>query len=239
MPLTQILLDMWMTFLQMMPKVVGSIIILALGWAIGRMLGKGVSKALERAGVDDAVRRTLLGRALERSGISTVRFFDLTVRWFIYLVAVFGAVNVLEITALTEYMRSVVEYLPSFIGGVFLLILGFIIVDFIGDAIASVGREVRVEFAGIISAGLKLLLYFVVLTIALKMMRIDVEILYIFARALAWGAAVGVAVGIGIAFGWGFKDVVAKNAKKWFASTTKAAEKVEDFWKWYTRRIEE
>ncbi|MEM2902111.1 MAG: hypothetical protein QXO32_05215 [Candidatus Bathyarchaeia archaeon] len=230
---------MWMTFLQMMPKVVGSIIILALGWAIGRMLGKGVSKALERAGVDDAVRRTLLGRALERSGISTVRFFDLTVRWFIYLVAVFGAVNVLEITALTEYMRSVVEYLPSFIGGVFLLILGFIIVDFIGDAIASVGREVRVEFAGIISAGLKLLLYFVVLTIALKMMRIDVEILYIFARALAWGAAVGVAVGIGIAFGWGFKDVVAKNAKKWFASTTKAAEKVEDFWKWYTRRIEE
>ncbi|MGC8849557.1 MAG: mechanosensitive ion channel family protein [Candidatus Bathyarchaeia archaeon] len=228
-----------MTFLNLLPKVVGAIVILALGWAIGRMLGKGISKALDRAGVDDAVRRTMLGRALERSGISTVRFFDLTIRWFIYLVAVFGAANILEIAALTEFMGKVVEYLPSFIGGVFLLILGFIIVDLIGDAVASLGREARVEFAGVISAGLKLLLYFVVLTIALKMMRIDVEILYIFARALAWGAAVGIAVGLGIAFGWGFKDIVAKNAEKWFTSTSKAAEKIEDFWKWYTRESED
>jgi len=176
---------------------------------------------------------------LERSGVTTVRFFDLIVRWFIYLVAVFGAVNVLEITVLTEFMKSVVEYLPSFIGGVFLLIIGFVIVDFIGDAVASVGKEVRVEFVSFISAGLKLLLYFVVLTIALKMMRVDVEILYIFARALAWGVAAGVAVGLGIAFGWGFKDLVAKNAEKWFTSTSKAVEKVDDFWKWYTRRTED
>jgi hypothetical protein len=230
---------MWSTILQTLLKIVEAIVILAVGWIVGRLLGKGVSKALDRAGVDDAVRRTVFGRALERSGVTTVRFFDLIVRWFIYLIAVFGAVNVLEITVLTEFMKSVVEYLPSFIGGVFLLIIGFVIVDFIGDAVASVGREVRVEFVGFISAGLKLLLYFVVLTIALKMMRVDVEILYIFARALAWGAAAGVAVGLGIAFGWGFKDLVAKNAEKWFTSTSKAVEKVDDFWKWYTRRTEE
>lgn len=239
MPLAQTLVGMWMAFLQTLPKVVGAVVILVVGWVVGRLMGRGVSKALDRAGVDDAVRRTVFGRALERSGISVVRFFDLIVRWFIYLVAVFGAVNVLEVEVFTEFMRSVVEYLPSFIGGVFLLILGFIIVDFIGDALASVGREANVQFSGLISTGLKLLLYFVVLTMALKMMRVDVEILYIFARALAWGAAAGVSVGLGIAFGWGLKDVVAKNAEKWFTSTSKAAEKVEDFWKWYTRSVEE
>jgi hypothetical protein len=173
------------------------------------------------------LRKTAIGKALERSGVTTVRFFDLIIRWFIYLIAVFAAVNILEITVLSEFMKTVVEYLPSFIAGAFIIIFGFIIADFIGDAVTAVGKEAKVEFSGLIAAGLKLLLYFVVLTIALGLMRIDVEILYVFANALAWGAAIGIGAGLGIAFGWGFKDVVAKNAKKWITSIEKTAKSYE------------
>ena len=227
MVLESLLADVWITFIAMLPKVAGAIIVLIIGWIAGRVIGKGVSRVLDKVGVDDALHKTAIGKAVERSGVSTVRFFDLIIRWFIYLIAVFAAVDILDIAVLSEFMKTVVEYLPSFIGGVFIVIFGFIIADFIGDAVAAVGKEAKIEFSGVMAAGLKLLLYFVVLTIALGLMRIDVEILYIFARAVAWGAAIGVGAGLGIALGWGFKDVIAKNAKKWITSVEKTAKSYE------------
>jgi len=227
MGLESVLSIAWATIIDMLPKIAGTIIVLIIGWIVGRIIGKGVSQVLDRVGVDDALRKTVIGKALERSGVTVVRFFDLIIRWFIYLIAVFAAADILDIAVLSGFMKTVVEYLPSFIGGVFILIFGFIIADFVGDAFASIGKEAKMAFSGIFATGLKLLLYFVVLTIALDLMRIKVEILYVFANALAWGAAMGIAVGLGIALGWGFKDVVAKNANKWITSIEKTAKSYE------------
>jgi hypothetical protein len=208
-------------------NIAGAIIVLIIGWIAGRLIGKAVSKILDKVGVDDAVRKTVFGKALEKSGITVVKFFDYIFRWFIYLIAVLAAVDILKIAVLSEFMQTVVEYLPSFIGGVFILVFGFIIVDFLGDMISAVGREAKLEFSGIIAVGLKLMLYFVVLVVALQLMRIDVEILYIFANAAAWGLALGIGAGLGIALGWGFKDTIARNSRKWLVSLEKTAKTAE------------
>lgn len=116
--------------------------------AVGRGLGGVISRILDRAGVDDALRKTSIGRAIEKSGISIPKFFDALIRIFIYLIAVLA---VLEIEFLTRYMQMVVEYLPSFIAGVFILIFGLMASDFVGDAIRAIGREAKIEYAGMAS----------------------------------------------------------------------------------------
>lgn len=227
MAMLNIVLDAWSSLGGTLPKIAGAIIVLIIGWIAGRLIGKAISKVLDKVGVDDAVRKTVFGKALEKSGITIVKFFDLIFRWFVYLIAVLAAVDILEIAVLSGFIRTVVEYLPSFIGGVFILVFGFIIVDFLGDMISSVGREAKLEFSGIIAIGLKLMLYFVVITVALKLMRIDIEILYIFANAMAWGLALGIGAGLGIALGWGFKDTIARNSRKWLTSIEKTAKSYE------------
>jgi len=117
--------------------------------------------------------------------------------------------------------------MPSFIAGVFILLFGFIIVDYFADFFRTFGREAKIEFTAIIANGLRLLLYFVIIIISLSVMQIDVTILYIFATALAWGIAVGAGAGIAIAVGWGFKDVVREKADKWIKTATEAAKKAE------------
>lgn len=220
--------DLWATFVNMIPGIIGAIIALIIGWIAGRALGKGVSKILDKAGVDDALRKTVLGRALERSGVTCVRFFDLIVRWFVYLIAILAAANILNIPVLSHYLSLIVSYLPSFIAGVFILIFGFIISDYVGDFIAAVGREAKIEFAALMANGIRILFYFVVIVIALSTIGIDVSILYIFATAFAWGLAIGVGAAIAIAFGWGFKDVVRKKADEWIETATEAAKKAEE-----------
>ena len=209
------------------PKIITAVIILIIGWAVGRGLGAIISRILDKAGVDDALRKTSIGRAIEKSGITIPRFFDVLIRIFIYLIAVFAAVNVLEIEFLTRYMQMVVEYLPSFIAGVFILIFGLMVSDFVGDAIRAIGREAKIEYAGIASLLVRGVMYLVVIIIGLSTMRIDVSILYTIITALSWGLAGAVAIGGGIAIGFGLRDLVAKRAEDWMEKARKSAEELE------------
>lgn len=212
----------------MLPRIAGAAIALLIGWVAGRALGKTVSKLLDKAGVDDALRKTLVGRTLERSGVTCVRFFDIIVRWFIYLIAIFAAVDILQIEVVSYYMNMVVAYLPNFIAGIVIFIAGFIIIDYVADFIRRLGEEAQIAYSRIFADGLRLFLYGVVTILALSQMKIDVSILYIFANALAWGLAIGICVGLGIALGWGFKDAIAENSKKWIKTWTEAIERVDE-----------
>ncbi len=223
MTIESMLSDVWATFVGYLPKIAGAIIVLIIGWILGRLIGKGISKILDKVGVDDALRKTAIGKAIEKSGMSVVRFFDLLVRYFIYLIAVFAAVDILEVEVVTQFMVRVVEYLPSFIAGVFVLIFGFILADWLADGLSAIGTEAKVEYSRLVSTAIRFFLYFVVIIIALQLMKINIEILYIFATALAWGSAAGIAVGLGIAFGWGLKGEIAKNAPRWFKTFEKSA----------------
>lgn len=211
----------------MAPKIAGAIVILIIGWAVGRGLGAVISKILDKAGVDDALRKTSVGKAIEKSGISLPKFFDILIRIFIYLIAILGAVNILEIEMLSRFMSMVVEYLPSFIAGVFILIFGLMAADFVGDAITAIGREAKIEYASIASLAVRGILYLVVIIVGLSTMRIDVSILNAIVTALAWGLAGALAIGGGIAVGFGLKDVVAKKAEDWMKKAEEAAKALE------------
>ncbi len=211
---------------EMTPKIVGAIVVLIIGWAVGRGLGAVISRILDKAGVDDALRKTSIGKAIEKSGISLPKFFDILIRVFIYLIAVLAAVNILEIEMLSRYITMVVEYLPSFIAGVFILIFGLMAADFVGDAIAAIGREAKIEYASIASLLVRGIFYLVVIIVGLSTMRIDVTILNMIVTALAWGLAGAIALGGGLAIGFGFKDVVAKKAEDWIKKASEVAKAV-------------
>jgi hypothetical protein len=88
-----------------------------------------------------------------------------------------------------------------------IIIVGFVVADFVADAIR---RTRAATEAGAVTRwfaqGTRLFLYFIVLTIGLDTMGIDVGILFVCARAVAWGLAIALALGAGIALGWGGKD---------------------------------
>lgn len=220
--------DLVNQFINVFPKIAGALVFLAIGWIAGRVLGKAVSSVLDRAGVDDALRKNVFGRALERSGVTVARFFDLIGRWFVYLVAILAAVNILEISILTSFMNQIVSYLPSLIAGMFVLIVGFIVSDWVAETFEAFTAEAEIEFARIFVTGLRFFLYFVVMFIALTQMRLDLSILDVFVNAMAWGIGIGVGVGLAIALGWGLKGVVAGKADEWIEKARETAKKVEE-----------
>ncbi len=225
--------------IDLLPKLAGVIITLIIGWIAGRALGKTVSHIIEKTKIGIYLKRTIIGRILEDAGITINKFFDLIVRWFIYLTAILAAVDILNIEALSKFIGLLVQYIPNFLAGIIILLAGLMIADFIGDAVITIGKEAKIEFAGFLSIIIRVTLYFVVIVVGLTVMKINVSLLYILANALAWGIAVGVGAALGIALGFGLKDYVAKNAEKWLKGFAETTKKAEDFWSWYTRREKE
>ena len=194
------------TVISYLPTLIAAIIILLSGWIVGRLLGKFVAKILDKIGVDDALRKTSVGKAVENSGMEIVHLFDLVIRWFVYLIAILAAANILQLEILTDLFNSIVLYLPHI--GMFLIILvgGFILIDYFADIVQQWGKSQEIEFFGAIVLFLRVFFYFIVLILALTQLLIDLTIIYIFLVPIAWGVGIGVGVGIAAFLVFGMKD---------------------------------
>jgi hypothetical protein len=200
------LMQMAYSVIGYLPFIIGAIIILFIGWIIGRILGRVISRILDRIGVDDALLKTSLGQAIEQSGTKVVTLFDLIVRWFIYLIAILAAANVLQLTFLTNLFNDIVLYLPHIAMFLIILIAGFILVDYFADIFAAWGKTQNIEFLGGIIMVLRGFFYFIILMLALSQLLIDLTIIYTFITPLAWGVGIGLGAGIAIFLWYGLRD---------------------------------
>ncbi len=198
--------DLIVPIVAYIPYLIAAIIILIIGWIVGRFLGGIISKILDKAGVDDALRKTSVGKAVESSGTNIVHLFDLIVRWFIYLIAIAAAASVLKIGFISDLFESFIMYLPHIAMFLIILIAGFILIDYLLDIIQAWGTTQDIEFLGVILMALRIFFYFVIVILALSQLLIDLTIIYTFVTPVAWGVGIGIGVGIAVILAYGLKD---------------------------------
>lgn len=202
--------EIFATLTMFLPNIIGSLIILGIGWVIGRVVGAFIGKLVSRAGADTAFRRTSIGRAILRAGYTASDFSNTLSRWVIYLVAILLALQNLQIPVISRAIEIFLIFLPNIIVAFIIFIAGFILSDWIGE---SIKKGISVEssqeqYLNIFGDTLKIILYFITITIALSQLGIDITIIYIVAQAFAWAVAISVGVASGIVVGWLIKDRV-------------------------------
>jgi hypothetical protein len=207
-------------FIALLPRLVGALIILLIGWIIGRAVAAVVRRIADRIELDRMVLDTPLGRMMGGTESAVSGAFGKLAAWFIYALAILAAANVLAIATLSQWVATAVSYLPALIAGLLVIVLGFVVADFIGDAIMRTRAATHTAYTQWFATGTRVFLYFTAIVIGLDTMGIDVGILYLFARALAWGLAAAIAIGAGVAFGWGGRDYVAEHIDGWMSSAS-------------------
>lgn len=194
----------------MIPNLLAALILLLIGWIVGRILGKYIALFLERIGVGNAMANTSIGMAIEEQygggNRGIIRLFELLVRWFIYLIAILAAANVLQLTFLTSLVQSIVAFIPNIAMFLIILIVGFLLIDYFARFVRGIGDVQRISMLGPVVSMLEVFLYFVVVMLALQQLRLDLTIIYIFITPLAWGIGLGVGAAIAIIVGFGLRD---------------------------------
>lgn len=161
----------------MIPNLLAALILLLIGWIVGRILGKYIALFLERIGVGNAIANTSIGMAIEEQydggNRGIIRLFELLVRWFIYLIAILAAANVLQLTFLTSLVQSIVAFIPNIAMFLIILIVGFLLIDYFARFVRGIGDVQRISMLGPVVSMLEVFLYFVVVMLALQRLRLD------------------------------------------------------------------
>jgi small-conductance mechanosensitive channel len=201
------------------PRLIGALLILLVGWILGRIAFRVISRVADTIELDRMVLGTPLGRMLGGTERAVSRAFGRAGAWFVYALALLAAADVLAIELLSEWIGAAVAYLPSFVAGALIIVVGFVLADFLADTIGRTETVTETGYTKYFADGARIFLYFIAIVMGLDTMGVDVGILYTFAQAAAWGVAAGIALAIGIAFGWGGKDYVANNIGGWLGQS--------------------
>lgn len=191
---------MWYAFIGFLPNLAGAIILLALGYVVGRALGRVTFEVLTRVGVDKELKK----EAHIKASVSHV--LDMVVRWVIYLVFIRAAADVLGIIAVAEFVREVIGFLPEVIGAGIVMLAAYAIGIYFKEEIMA-SKTVYSRLTGKI---IFFLVMYLGLSVALRIIAIPLLIVDWILLILV--ASVG--LGLAIAIGLGLKDVVADMAKE-------------------------
>lgn len=205
-----------------LPRLVGALVVLLIGWVVGIAVGKLVQTLTDRVELDRMVLDTPLGRIMGGTERAVSQTFGTISKWFVYALAILAAADVLAIQLLSQWIQTAVSYLPAFVAGLLVIVIGFVVADFIGDAITRTRAATQTDYTQWFATGTRMFLYFTAIVIGLDTMGIDVSILYVFANAIAWGLAAALALGLGIALGWGGHSYVADNIDQWMGQASAA-----------------
>ncbi|ELZ85592.1 hypothetical protein C453_07243 [Haloferax elongans ATCC BAA-1513] len=205
------------------PRLVGAVIVLLIGWFLGQIAASLITRLADRIQIDKAVLETPVGKILGGTEKAVSKSFGTLGKWFVYAVATLAAANVLAIDLLSEWVATAVSYAPSFVAGLLVIVLGFVVADFIGDAIMRTRAATETSYTSFFAIGTRMFLYFTAVVIGLSTMGIDVAILFTIAQAFAWGLAAALAIGVGGAVAFGARDYVAANVERWMGSARNVA----------------
>jgi small-conductance mechanosensitive channel len=185
-------------------------VVLVIGWIAGRLLGKAarivIDKVTATASSAPLIGESDVGKSVIRSSISLGYVGDITVRCIVYLIAILGAVDILNLDYLSKFMTTVVEYIPHVVAFVIILVIGIILIDFFIDFFRMYSRDTRIELLSPVLVLLRIFLYFVVIMLALSQLMLDLTIIYTIITPLAWGLGIGLGAAIAIIVWFGMKN---------------------------------
>lgn len=185
-------------------------VILLAGWVVGRVVGIIIGKVVLVVGADSVLRKTILGRAIVKSGYTVSDFFKALSKWIIYLSALLIAFMSLNVPYIDAPVQTVLSFMPKLITAILIFVIGVTVSDWAGELVKRgfTQEQKQAFYLDILSNFLKATLYFIVITITLSQLGVDVTILYTIVQAFAWGFAIVMAVVVGIIVGWILKDKV-------------------------------
>ena len=121
-----------------LPKLIGFLIILAIGYIIARVVKGIVTKLLEKIGTDRAMHTGSTGEYVNRvaPGFKPSSVVGAICFWFIFLGALAVAVSQLGIAALDNFVVAVGGYLPNVLAAVLIFVAAVAISGAVGTLIS-------------------------------------------------------------------------------------------------------
>lgn len=155
--------------------------------------------------MNDAFERIgTLRRAFQRAGIKldVARFIGALVKWFLIIVFLLAASNILGLHGVSQFLNEIILYVPNIIVAAVIIVAGVLLGNFIQRATQASIETAKIGHSRAVGTIAKWAVYVFVLIAALIQLGIATELL----ETLVMGFVAMIAIAGGLAFGLGGRD---------------------------------
>src|SRR3954464_570861 len=193
-------------FFAFIPKLVGFLVVLLIGYIIARVVKGVVVKLLEKVGIDRALHSGSTGQYVNRvapdvrpSGVIGALAF-----WFLFLGAVAIAVSQLGIAALDNFVAAIGAYIPNVIAAVLIFVIAGVVAAAVGGLVARTMGDTPT--GKVVGSVVPVLVMAIATFMILNQLQIATEIVTITYAALIGGPVLAMALACGL----GGREVAAQ-----------------------------
>jgi hypothetical protein len=194
------------TIVEFLPKLVGFIVVLVIGYIVARIVKGILTRVLQTVGLDRALHSGQAGRYVERlsPGASPSRLIGSIGFWLVFLAAISIAVSATGVPALTQFLAAIYSYLPKVVAALIIFVIAGVVATAVGALVArTMGDTPTGKVVGTIVP-------VIVMAIAGFMILDQLEIAPQIVTITYAGLIGSIALGMALAFGLGGRDVAAR-----------------------------
>jgi hypothetical protein len=166
-----------------LPSVIAAIIVIIIGYVVGVIAGKATNKLIEKLGVEKTFDESDTGKAFKSAGFDLSSFIGGVTKAFVIILAIILAIQILDIGGtLGFYLTDIATYLVRILGGIVVIVIGTVLVDFlatlVGRTLKLTFPEAKFEIVDMLKNLLQIGLTAVILLIALDLMLLAGSLIY-------------------------------------------------------------
>jgi hypothetical protein len=187
------------------PRLLAMTILVLLGLLVASLVRRTIGRILLAVELDARCARAGLTAALGRAGIrqKPSRLAERVAFWTLFLVALLMGIEALEVPATTGMVAAVLYYLPNLLVAGIVLLVGYLLANFLGQAVLIGAVNAQVAGAPLLAAAARWLVLVFAGAAALTQMGIAREMVLL-AFGIAFG---GTVLALALAFGLGGKEL--------------------------------
>lgn len=203
--LRQIGLELWDKIIVAVPGLIAAIIVLLVGYILGRILGYVAKKIIEHAKVMEFLKQKVsIQKVLGNMDVPHVA--EAMVKWYVFVLFLPAAAELVKIMSLSNFLYALALWVPNLIAAIVIAFAGLII----GLYVAEIIRKTKAHGAEAVAQVANGLIVLLTLITALDQVGVKTDIIkQSFAIIL-----MGIMLAFGLAFGLGGQKDATEIIKK-------------------------
>lgn len=207
--ITSSLQDLWATFIGFVPELIAALVVFFVGWAIAIAIGRIVERIFVVLRINQAFEnikglREAAARANVR--INIPKLLGEIVKWFLIIVTLLAATDILGLNAVSDFLKSVLAYIPNVVVAALILVVAVVLANFVYRTVSASVNAAGFSSGAIAAAISKWAIIIFAILAALDQLQVASTIL----PSLTTAIFAMIAIAGGLAFGLGGKDLAAK-----------------------------
>jgi hypothetical protein len=206
------------------PKIIGFLVILIIGWLIASAIATVVATVLRAVKFNELAQRAGLTGFVHKMGIQqdAAGFLANLAKWFIRLIVLVTAFDALGLPAVSQVLQQLLLWLPNLVVALVVLVVGGLAANALASLVRGATAESQLGNPDLLATIARVAVWAFAIVVAVNQIGVATALV----NTLFMATVGALALALGLAFGLGGRDTAAQIVRGWYERGQQAAPKL-------------